>query len=81
MQRCHWTLVTVGKWCSLALTHVTLSLSLSLSLCLFQGGYDDEDETGSITSERSSFSLSSEVSIMPYATAKYPNPITVSLLF
>ena len=47
-------------------------------MCILCQGYDDDDETGSITSERSSFSLSSEVSIMPYATAKYPNPITVS---
>lgn len=48
---------------------------------LSQGGtnYDDDDDTGSIASERSSFSLSSEVSVMPYATAKFPNPITVSV--
>jgi CLIP-associating protein 1/2 len=36
----------------------------------------DDDDNASVTSEHSTFSLSSEVSISPYATSKYPNPIT-----
>ena len=41
------------------------------------GSHDQEsDDAGSVTSERSTFSFSSEMSVNPYS--KYPNPITVS---
>ena len=40
---------------------------------------DDDDDCGSVTSERSAFSISSEMSISPYACAKFPNPVTVSV--
>ena len=39
---------------------------------------DDDDDNASVTSDRSAFSISSEMSVTPYATSKYPNPITVS---
>ena len=37
----------------------------------------DDDDAGSVTSERSTFSISSEVSVSPYS--KYPNPISVRM--
>ena len=42
------------------------------------GPSEEDDDTASVTSERSAFSISSEVSISPYAYAKYPHPVTVS---
>ena len=42
---------------------------------------DDDDDSASVTSDRSAFSISSEMSVTPYATSKYPNPITVRLLY
>ena len=41
------------------------------------GMIDDDDDSASVTSDRSAFSISSEMSVTPYATSKYPNPITV----
>lgn len=41
------------------------------------GGSYDDDDNASVTSERSTFSISSEVSISPYT--KYPTPVTVSV--
>ena len=42
------------------------------------GGNHDDDDAESVTSECSTFSISSEVSVSPYV--KYPHPVTVSLL-
>jgi len=42
------------------------------------GGSYDDDDNASVTSERSTFSISSEVSISPYT--KYPTPVTVSVV-
>ena len=42
------------------------------------GGKHDDDDAESVTSECSTFSISSEVSVSPYV--KYPHPVTVSLL-
>ena len=41
------------------------------------GGNHDDDDAESVTSECSTFSISSEVSVSPYV--RYPHPITVSL--
>ena len=40
------------------------------------GGNHDDDDAESVTSECSTFSISSEVSVSPYV--RYPHPITVS---
>ena len=40
---------------------------------------DDDDDCGSVTSEQLAFSVSSEMSISPYACAKFPNPVTVNV--
>ncbi|XP_019850114.1 PREDICTED: CLIP-associating protein 1-like [Amphimedon queenslandica] len=52
------------------------SLTQIVGFAPSSGMIDDDDDTASITSDRSAFSVSSEMSVTPYATSKYPNPIT-----